>query len=882
MSTPKSFGGVANIYNRDFINADSVDYDDTLNLYPPTVITVEDALDYLASAPPPTVASMTPTVEGIAYGSTDQLGRTMLGYRVDDSSSNNVNLWSSSTGGAQGLCNSTSAITAFVDTDTNGATLLNSVVLLEAGSVAGANLSNSSVIGRGSDFSNGSDYTQSNLLVNGYVSQVGDELSGSQAMISGSFEQPSQFRKSVVLGEATNLRTLGVADNAIVIRPGNAGGLPVRVAAGGCLIGQGTAGTVVATGEFRLSAYNNYYVDGIPSGAAANMLVYNTATNRITYTPVSAAPVDMTPTVSGLAYGTQDTAKQLNSLGRGVSTAVATNRSTVRYQPAIVGTPQAAIYGSCILDDNRCSQNASTSLANSIASLNETGISGMAATASTIIANTSTLAPVPVANSICVINTTDLGSSPQFLDSAVVVNSSGFGSSTFNKSVALTSRFSAAGFDLSGATIVGDGSNVVAGNLLQSAFIASSSGSVVNMNGAQSLYLGNQSRAETVVGREAWISSYDKFFLRTLRLAAGTNVAVYDPVSSELTYSSLATVLPLKQPTVLGGQYGISSSANNVEVNGINSFTNYAAVPAQISGVAAVGNALYQASVPASNSFTNDIFLGRTHQFTGAASISNSLIAASIIGNAGITSITDCNIVTPRAASTTFGYAGAITGAMFVSSGSTSCLSDPQFSTVLSSGGTVNPGVSNLVLAENLGAGSIVMSGSGNTLISSSSAAQTYNWPAGINNTTLIRSGGTAITPTQGNQVAFNHSSLYFPNLPSVTPGNATYPAALNLATGTVNYVNSADFSRTLRRVGTTNASGQIVFNLGVISTAADSVINLTVRNTSTTTAYTAQVIAIATSTVTVQVFNSVTVVLASPSMAPSGAGITVHMSMAY
>lgn len=599
---------------------------------------------------------------------------------------------------------------------------------------------------------------------------------------------------------------------------------------------------------------------------------------------VGATPViaEMTPTVAGTAYGTQATAKQLNSLGRGISTNVATNNSTARFQPTIPGTPQAAIYGSCIFDDNRCVQNASTSLANSIATINETGIGNAAITASAVVANTSTLTGVPLANSICVVSTTDLGSSPQFLDSAVVANSSGFGSSTFNKSVALTSRFSATGFDLSGATIVGDGANVVAGNLLQSAFIASSSGSVVNMNGAQSLYLGNQSRAETVIGREAWISSYDKFFLRTLRLAAGTNVAVYNPVTAELTYSSLAASLPLKQPTVLGGQYGISSSASNIEINGINSFNNYAAVPAQISGVTAVGNALYQSSVPASNSFSNAMFFGRTHQFTGASIISNSLIAASIIGNAGITQIADCNIVTPRAASTTFGYAGAITGANFVSSGSTSCLLDPQFSCVFASGGTVNPAASNLVLVENLGAGSITMQGNGNTLISSSSAALTYTFPAGISNTTLIRSGATAITPTLGNQVAFNHSSLYFPNLPALTPGNATFPAALNLGTGTVHYVNSADFSRVLRRVGTTNAAGQIVFNLGAISTVADTTVSLTVRNASTTTAYTAQVIAIATSTITVQVFNSVTVVLASPSMAASGAGIIVHMAMTY
>jgi hypothetical protein len=274
--------------------------------------------------------------------------------------------------------------------------------------------------------------------------------------------------------------------------------------------------------------------------------------------------------------------------------------------------------------------------------------------------------------------------------------------------------------------------------------------------------------------------------------------------------------------------------------------------------------------------------LGRNQSFPGATSIQNTLIGGNIVGINSISKILDCNMVVPRAASLTFGYVGEINGANFFSSGNIACTTDPLYSSVFSSGGTVNPGKSNLVVAENLAAGSITMSGSGNTLITSSSAAQTINWPAGINNTTVIRSGGTALTPTQGNQVAFNHSSLYFPNLPPITPGNATYPVALNLGTGTLNYINTADQSRVLRRVGTTNVSGQIVFNLGVISTAADSAISLTVRNASTTVAYTAQVIAIATSTVTVQVFNSVTAVLSSPSMVASGAGIIVHFTMGY
>lgn len=597
--------------------------------------------------------------------------------------------------------------------------------------------------------------------------------------------------------------------------------------------------------------------------------------------PPGPGSAPMTPLVEGTAFGSQDTAKELNSLGRGVSIAAATNRSTARYLPSVPGTLQQAIYGSCIFDVNRSSENALTSLSNSIATINETGIGNCQITASNVSANTSTLINTPVANSICYLSTTGVGSS-SLLDSNISVNSSGLNSATMNKSVMLTSRMNGNGIDFTGATIVGDTSNVVMNNPIQSGFIASSAGQVVTMNGTQGMYIGNQSLAETVLARECRISSYDKFFMRTLRAdATPPNVIHYDPVTAELTYGAEAALVA-KQPTVLGGQYGVNSSANGSEVNGQNSFNNYSAGPAQLTGVTAVGNNLYAASVPASNSFTNDIFLGRTHQFTGAVSIQNSLIAANTVGNANITGITDSNMIVPRAASLTFGYAGAITGASFFSSGNVACTSDPNYSTVVSSGGTVNPGAANLVLTSNQSAGSITMTGNGNTLISSSNAATTYNWPAGINNTTVIRSGAAALTPTQGNQFAINHSSFYFPTMPSATPANASFPVSWNAGTGLVSYYNSANMSRILRQRGTTNASGQVVFNTGVISVAANSSISLTVQNASTTVAYTAQVIATAASSVTVQVFNSVNAVAGSPTATPSGASIVVHMNMSY
>lgn len=398
-------------------------------------------------------------------------------------------------------------------------------------------------------------------------------------------------------------------------------------------------------------------------------------------------------------------------------------------------------------------------------------------------------------------------------------------------------------------------------------------------------YIGNGQQTFVMTPGDFLVESYNRYFLKTLRQDnSSPSITYYDPVSGELTFGAIpaAYTLPVKQPTVLGGQYGINSLANNSEVNGRNSFNGYAAGPTSLSGVTAVGNGLYQASVPGTNNFTNSIFLGRTHQFPGANLIQNSLIAATIVGNAAISGISESNMIVPRAASLLLNYTGACTGANFFSSGVVTCNSDPLFSSVVSSGGTVNPGTANLVVSSNQSGGTITMAGSGNTLISSSSAATTYNWPAGVSNSTVIRSGVNAITPSAAGQLAVNHTSFLFPNIGAGTASNAVYPVTFNQGTGLISHVIAPELSRILRRVGTTNASGQIVFSTGTITPLADSAISLTVRNTSTTVSYNAQVIAIGLSSVTVQVFNSVTVVLASPSMTASGAGITCHMMMSY
>lgn len=399
-------------------------------------------------------------------------------------------------------------------------------------------------------------------------------------------------------------------------------------------------------------------------------------------------------------------------------------------------------------------------------------------------------------------------------------------------------------------------------------------------------YIGNGQVNYVMNPEDFMIETYRSYFLKTLRADdTSGQIAYYEPGTGELTYGAAPSgyTLPAKLPTTLGGQFGVNSLANASEVNGRNSFNNFSAGPAQLTGVTACGNNLYTASAPGLTTFTNDIFLGRNQSFSGAQSITNSLIAANNVTGANISQINGCNLIVPSSGALTFPYAGAVTGANFISSGTINCPSDPLYSTVLSSGGSVAPGGTNLIVQSNSGGGAVTMNGNGNAYISSSSVAQIYNWPVGISDSTVIKSGGNPIVPTASSQLAVNHTSFLFPNLalgPAVS--NATNLMAFNTATGRMSQYLSADLSRVLRRVGTTNASGQIVFSTGAITPLADSAINLTVRNTSTTVSYSAQVIAIGVGSFTVQVFNSVTVVLASPSMAASGAGIIVHATMTY
>lgn len=645
---------------------------------------------------------------------------------------------------------------------------------------------------------------------------------------------------------------------------------------------QGTCGLANIDNDDRVRAEDVSYdnSDGLyPPGTDTVQLALEAAGG-------GASVAEMTPTVAGTAYGLQDVGTVSNLLGRDVNGAATS--STVRYQAQVAGTPQAASIDFSVYDENHCRTDSNTTVTNSIVTANNSELTNTQISNSVCDVGNSLLNDTPVNNAVVYGNAAELHGGATVRNCSLVVNDSHLKGAQLDQACLHVTGLTADGVQFDGAVVVGSCASAVVTNARESVFVGSSAGAVVSQKGSQSLYLGNQSTGETVTDREAWISSYDRFYLRTLRNdPTPPDVCFYDPGTAELTYGpSPATPLAAKQPTVLGGQYGIDSAANASEVNGFNSFNNYAAGPASLAGVTAVGNALYQASTPASNSFSNCIFLGRSHQFTGATTISNTLIAASIVGIDSISKIQDAAIVVPRAASATFGYIGEITGPAFFSSGNVACTADPLYSTVVSSGGTVNPGQTNLVLSSAPVTSSITMAGQGNTLITAAPSAITYVHP-NVSNSTTILGGTSVVSATQNLQFCINHNTFRMPNVATVSgallAANLT-PMYFDGSTGLISPTVSSRASRIWRGIGTTDGAGQVVFTPGggLVPNTAGYAINLTVQNPSTTVAYTAQIETLSATQITARVFRSVTVALASPSMALAPAGITLHATMAW
>ena len=587
---------------------------------------VQDAIDAIAGG---SVASMTPTVEGIAFGETSA-GRTLLGLGVDNTS-NNVGLWCSSLGLPQGASNSSSSVTAFFDTPTTGATMIDGVYAGAGGNIAGTNASSSILLERASTLQGVLDLSENTLIANGLVLDPLDEITRSVALVSGEFAfHPSKVDESILIGSVQNTGVLG--NDVIHIRtPGGTGTLTMGSAS--AYIGNGTNSYFTSIGDFRVADYQAFY---------------------------------------------------LNTLRNDVSSG---------------------------------------------------------------------------------------------------------------------------------------------------------------------------------------------------------QIAYYEPITGELTYGGLPAVsVPLKQPTVGGTQFGVSSLGNASDVNGRDSFVNYAAGPVALTGVSSVGNNQFQTSTPGVNTFTNCMFLGRQMLFAGSLSTSNTFIAANIIGSSTISAINDTNIIAPRAGSVSLAYLGNLTGFNCVTSGSIQCATDPLYSTVLSSGGQVNPNATNLVLSAQPAAGSITMAASGNTLIQSSGSAITYTFP-NFSNCCVLNNGTTVTLPTINNQLVSNHSSLRMPNINAVGVFNSSInPMVFDSSNGLMSPILSPFVSRVYRAVALTAVGGAATFTpgSGINPSTVGYAFNATVRNSSGTVAYVAQIQGVSGTSVTVQVFQSMNAVVGSPTMIPAPNNILVHFSMMF
>lgn len=143
----------------------------------------------------------------------------------------------------------------------------------------------------------------------------------------------------------------------------------------------------------------------------------------------------------------------------------------------------------------------------------------------------------------------------------------------------------------------------------------------------------------------------------------------------------------------------------------------------------------------------------------------------------------------------------------------------------------------------------------------------------------VVGNGLGLINPNASNQFSLNHSTIKAENLLNSTPsGNGQQHLFFDTATFQIRRANTANtaMSRVYRATGTTNASGQVSFNLTGLSLTTNPIVTATVQDASITIGYLAQINALSTTNVTVQVFQF------SPTLLVAGAGITVHIHVAY
>lgn len=139
-------------------------------------------------------------------------------------------------------------------------------------------------------------------------------------------------------------------------------------------------------------------------------------------------------------------------------------------------------------------------------------------------------------------------------------------------------------------------------------------------------------------------------------------------------------------------------------------------------------------------------------------------------------------------------------------------------------------------------------------------------------------------SPNLDNQCCITHSTLRMENLLTETPtGDAQRLVYYDPATGRLAPANPlGNYRRVFSTTQTTVASGVVTLNLAPLGLGLVPNVFAQVRQASGTVFYSCKTISVTTALWTGQVFNSVNVVLAAPSMVPAVAGLIVDIAVCY
>lgn len=797
-----------------------------------------------------TIGPMQPQILGLALGRQDFLvgNRNNLGYNVSqDSIDSNIN-YVQTFGNLQGQTGTYQRVnlTSNYDSASDTTSYTQTNMVSNSSTVSGLGLvtSNSNIVA--SSFSG--------VVQNSNVSLVLSELSTDNTCnesvidVISSSTPNSNFVKSVVIG--SNLNTLGTNfDNGVLVGDftnstlndcsnsvficagtGTTGPSMNSGVTGACYIGnkRRTPHETVTPGQFRVSEFNEFYLRTLRNDVTPDVVYYDPVTSEVTYGSGAGMVPEMTTLIPGTAYGFQGLTGLNNILGRNANES-ATDSTVLYNQPSAPTTQVMPIANSIVIENSSDTSN----------------VSGC--TGTTLIAN----------NYI-----SSVGDS--FLDSNVNIRG------TFEQPSIVDSSI-----------ILGTVDNFRAAGTIQNSITLRpyNVGGLRVQQASNSCLIGPGSAGRSIGTAEFWIDGYANYYINGIRSATGPTYLRYDDTTEEITQSSLSS----KEPLLLGGSYGLTGT--NTEICGFNSYSNYTNGTTNLNGVSALGVAQFS-TLPNTSVITNSSFIGRTFNMATMTSITSSLLIGSSVNFPNMTTMLDCLFITPKAAALTALGTFNMSRSTIISSGTVTLQSDPSGACIVSGGNsTITTGNGrNGVFMVNSG-GQLNFSGTsqGNMVIATTNSAATINYPAAINNSCSIQLGAAPILPTGNLQLNSNCQELHFPGLATlVSASNDVRPVVYNTVSGIMSPINDVSVSRVYRTTGTTNGAGQITFLTTVTANAVGTAYCVQVVNTSTTIAYTSSIIATTAGSVTAQIFRSVTVVLASPSMQAAGAGITATLMFAY